>query len=126
MKIRVIIWIVVAIVVVAGAFFLILTGKSRRTKVTIEDLKFQIQRDEETINELAAKLAQARAVPLPPANTQILNEAEARLNEARAQLEKAKQSDNIRTIEENLKQAHSFMTKCRRLLRAATKPRPGG
>lgn len=122
MKMRFIVWAVVGVTVVVGAIFLVLSGRTRQKKVTLSDLRFQIQRDEETINELTAKLAQARAVPLPPANAELLNQAEKKLNDARTLIEKAKQSENIRDVDENLKAAHLLMSQCRRLLRAATKP----
>ncbi|MEO0004463.1 MAG: hypothetical protein ABIK47_04855 [candidate division WOR-3 bacterium] len=122
MKLRFIIWAVVGVVVVAGVIFLVLSGKTPQKKVTINDLRLQIERDEKTINELTAKLAQARAVPLPPANAELLSQAETNLNDARTLIEKAKQSENIRDVEANLREAHSLLTKCRRLLRAATKP----
>ncbi len=126
MKLRVIIWIIVGIIAVAGVLFLLLSGKTQQKKVTINDLRFQIQRDEEKINELTAQLAQARAVPLPPNNAQLVNEAETNLNEAHTLLETAKQSENLRDIEANLKEVHLRMTKCRRLLRAATRRKSTG
>ncbi|MGQ9707342.1 MAG: hypothetical protein ACUVUR_00500 [bacterium] len=126
MNIRVVVWTIVGVVVVTGAIFLFITGKRRPTRVTVENLRFQIQRDEQSINQLSAQLAQARAVPLPQTNTQLLNQAAVHLEEARLRLEEAKRSDDIRKIEESLKQAHLSMSKCRRLLRSATRPKPAG
>ncbi|NPV13832.1 hypothetical protein HPY86_02740 [candidate division WOR-3 bacterium] len=125
MKLRVVVWLVVGIVVVIGVLFLILTGKSTRSKkVTLEDLKRQATRTETTVNELTARLAQAKAVPLPPEKKQLLSEVENNLNQARELVHKTKNSTNLREAEEALRKAHRLIRQSRRLLREATNPKP--
>jgi len=124
-KIRVIIWTITAILVVVGTLFLLLGGKRTQRKIiTFKDLQYQTQRTEQNINELFARLAQARAVPLPPGSSQLITEAEAQLNQARDLIEKNKQTTDIKTMGKNLRLAHRLLTKTRRLLRTATRPKP--
>ncbi len=125
MKTRVVIWTIIAILVVAGTLFLLLTArKTQRKIVTIKDLQYQTQRTEKNINDLFAKLAQARAVPLPSASSELITQAEAYLTQARDLIETNKQTNDIKTMENNLRLAHRLLTKTRRLIRSATRPKP--
>ncbi|MCL6466385.1 MAG: hypothetical protein K6T77_06505 [candidate division WOR-3 bacterium] len=125
MKLRVVVWLIVGIVVVIGSLFLVLTGKSSRgKKVTIEDLKRQAARTETTVNALTARLAQAKAIPLPPEKSRYIAEIENNLTQARELVEKTKNSTGIREAEESLRKAHRLIRQTRRLLREATSPKP--
>ncbi|MGQ9678266.1 MAG: hypothetical protein ACUVUD_03185 [bacterium] len=125
MKLRVAVWLVVGIILIIGVLFLVLTGKSsQRKKVTLEDLKRQATRTESSINALTGRLAQAKAIPLPPEKTPLLTENENILNRAREMVQKAKNSSDFRTAFESLREAHRLIRKSRRLLHKATTPQP--
>lgn len=125
MKLRIIIWSIVGIVVIIGVLFLVLTGKNtRRVRVTLDDLKREAAKIERSINELNGRLAQARAVPLPPEKNAALSQVESHLNQTQKLIENVKNSTDVRTANDALRQAHRLIRKCRRLLREATTPRP--
>ncbi len=127
MKGRIILWSVVGVLVIAGVLFILLTGKStRRNQVTIDDLKRQAARTETSINELTAKLAQAKAVPLPAEKVQMLTEAEQKLNQARTLLAEVKNATEPGKANETLRNVHRVIRQVRRRLREATKPKPAG
>ncbi|GEM_PF-891796 len=125
MKLRVVVWLIVGIIVVIGTLFLLLTGKSSRgKKVTLEDLKRQAARTETTVNDLTARLAQAKAIPLPPEKSRYINEIENNLTQARELVAKTKTSTGIREAEESLRKAHRLIRQSRRMLREATNVKP--
>jgi uncharacterized membrane-anchored protein YhcB (DUF1043 family) len=124
-KLRVVVWLIVGIIVVIGTLFLLLTGKSSRgKKVTLEDLKRQAARTETTVNELTARLAQAKAIPLPPEKIRYITEIENNLTQVRELVAKTKNSTGIREAEESLRKAHRLIRQSRRMLREATNPKP--
>jgi tRNA/tmRNA/rRNA uracil-C5-methylase (TrmA/RlmC/RlmD family) len=124
MKLRIIIWTVVGILVVAGIIFLIFGGKNPRQRVTLKELKWQTERTEKSINELFGQLAQAKAIPLPGTAAQSLNTAESLLNQSRTIIEQTKKDNDLKTIEQNLRTVHRLLTKTRRIIREATRPQP--
>ncbi len=122
MKLRVIIWIVVGIIVVAGVIFLVITGKSPRAKkISLDDLKRQAERSTNSINKLTARLMEAKATPLPPEKSQLVAEVEKNLNEARSLLDAVKNSSDLKQAEKDLRSAHRLIRQSRRLLQQLTK-----
>lgn len=127
MKLRLVIWTVVGIVVVAFGIFILLAGKAGQSKrVTLNDLKRQLTRTEQAVNDLTAKLAQAKAVPLPPPQSELLGKAEENLNRARELLQEAKGSNERALVEKTLREIHQLIRQCRRFIREAKKPNVSG
>ncbi len=125
MKLRIIVWTIVGIVVIAGVLFLVLTGKGTKGgKISLDDLKRQAERSQASVNKLTGQLMQAKATPLPAEKNRLLEEAEEKLNQARSLLESVKNSSNLRQAESELREAHRLIRQCRRLLYQATKPTP--
>lgn len=122
MKLRVIIWTVVGILVIAGTIFIITGSRASQRRITLKELKLQAERTEAGINQLAARLAQAKAVPLSPEASQRLDSVETLLNTARTLLEQAKTENEPRAVEEKLRTIHRMLTRARRQIRIATRP----
>lgn len=123
MKLRLIIWTVVGIIALAFVIFILFSGRAGRSKrVTIEDLKRQLTRTEQTANELTAKLNQTKAVPLPSTQSEILGKAEKDLNQAKELLQEVKGKSDRALVEKKLREIHQLLRQARRLIRQATKP----
>lgn len=122
MKLRIIIWTVVGILVIAGIIFIIAGGKSTQRRITLKEIKLQTERTEASLNQVTARLAQAKAVPLSPEAASSLNAAESLLTQARTLLEETKSETEPKTAEEKLRIIHRLLTRARRLIRNATKP----
>jgi C4-dicarboxylate-specific signal transduction histidine kinase len=122
MKLRIIIWTVVGILVIAAVLFLLFGGKGTQRRITLKELQLQVERTEENINELTGRLAQARAIPLSPAAVSSLNTAESLLNQARTLIENTRTSTDPKTVDQNLRTVHRLLTRSRRLIRDATRP----
>ncbi|MGB9742470.1 MAG: hypothetical protein ACP5JB_03775 [candidate division WOR-3 bacterium] len=124
MKLRIVIWTIVGILVVAMLLFLLLGGKGTQRRITLKELHLQTERTEKSINELSGRLAQARAIPLSPDAVSALRAAESLLTQARTLMEKAKTGTDPKTVEQHLRTVHRLLTRTRRLLRDATRPQP--
>lgn len=122
MKLRIVIWTVVGILVVIGAIFLLAGRKSYQRRITLKELRLQTERTEKNINQVSARLAQARAIPLTPEAARSLNTAESLLNQTRTLIESAKSSTDPKIVEQNLRTIHRLLTRTRHLIRNATRP----
>ncbi len=122
MKLRIIIWTAVGILVIAGVIFIIAGSKSIPRRITVKEIRLQTERTESSLNQVTARLAQAKAVPLTPEAASSLNTAESLLSQARTMLAEVKSDNDPKTAEGKLRIIHRLLTRTRRLIRNAAKP----
>lgn len=125
MKTRILVWVIVGLLAVAGVIFLIATGnRPAGVAVTLERVQQQAVRKAGDFDDLEQEMTAAQA-QLPGVDFAKVGEL---IAEGRAGIEQVRAAADIKDAEESLRQAQDKYTAARRALKATTKKetRAGG
>ncbi len=125
MKLRIVVWALVGLVVIAGSIFLVATsGKRPVARRTVESCRAQAERTMKQLDRLTLRAEAVRtSTPTTPELEQRLAEVARLVSEARAKAEQVCSSSDTKQAVQLLREAKTLMNGARRALDLAAGPR---
>ena len=125
MKSRVVVWVIVGLVVLAGVIFLLVTPRGPGVRVTEKTVEAQLVRSEGKLAKLEEEIAQVKSA-LPPGSPvkAKFDELDKLMSEAQAKVNEVKAAEGFKASYARLREAQEAIGDARRMFRKLVKEAP--
>jgi hypothetical protein len=125
MKSRVVVWVIVGLVVVAGIIFLLVTPRGPRVRVDEKTVEAQLVKSEGKLAKLEEEIAQVKsALPQGSPMEAEFGELDKLVSEAHAKVNEVKAAEGVKASYAKLREAQQTISDARRQFRKLAKKAP--